>query len=892
MKHIKPTTLGLMKKPYRQHGRSHLVLGALGFFRLGEEHARFLPDSQQWQKLLPVLPFGQPLDEIMPKARSEVLLSGSAYAPGGKPVTELAVSLRLGALSKQLRVLGDRSWVNSLLPGYLVSDPLPFTEMPLSYERAYGGPGHSGNPRGRGYTGNRWSSLIGANQGVLPNVEYPRMPVESPARAYVPAGFGPLALDCSPRKEKLGSYGQQWLEQDAPGLAPDMDPLAMNRAPADQWLADGLAGGEAYCLEHLHPARPRIEGRLPRFQVRAFVQRVGGSALEEVAMRPDTVWFFPAQEIGVLIYHGQTGIEDPDAQDVGAVMIAYETPASPKTAQHYEQVFALRSDKASAGLHMYNESQLAPLPSEQAQAERQAEQEAEAAALQARLQAVTEEIQRDLCAKYDLPLPAAAPAPVPAPSGRPTARQIADGDFDLSETMAQAGARAEQARADSARTMAALQEKKAALLAESGEAAAGMPGIEAQKNAAFELASVPAYDLLPAELQPAALAEAVDALVANLKLPAPQDPQLIAALREKFGASLLQLPALRRKGRHAAMTAGAPAQPMAPEVAGWLGRQVQQWQDGGAHLAGRDLAGADLQGANFAGADLREVMLEGANLRGANFAGANLAGAVLTGAILDRADFSGADLQQANLCGTRADGAVFAGARLDGVHANRAMWRNCQLQQARLKGCVAQAIDLSGACLDDADLSGANLLNAAAPHSSWQRATLEKTVLLKASLQHADFSGATLLGCTLLDAGLAHSVWRAARLHKLVAGGKADWSHADLSAVRAEQCGWHGARFTGAILVDAQCLHSTFDDCDFSGAQLRGGLFSGSRFMNAKLCDVHAVGADFYQALGRKADFSGANLELASLVRMDLSGAVLTGARLAGARLDKIRSAA
>ncbi|MGB9989821.1 DUF2169 family type VI secretion system accessory protein [Massilia sp. SM-13] len=886
MKHIKPGTLGLLKKPYRHRGRHYLVVSALGFFRLGDGAPRFLPDSPQWQKLMGVLPHGQALDEILPKARGEVLLSGSAWAPQGRAVRELTVGLRLGTLSKQLRVLGDRNWLNSLLPGYQATDPLPFTEMPLSYERAYGGPKHGGNPLGCGYTGNPWSPLFGQNHGVLPNIEYPQTPVASPARAYLPASFGPVPPDWSPRKEKLGTFDQHWSEHDAPGFAADMDPLAFNRAPADQWLAEALVGGEAYRLDNLHPERPRIEGRLPCFRARAFVQRAGG-ALEEVPMTLDTVWFFPGQEIGLLTYHGQAVIGDAEAQDIGAVMVAYEAPQAPKPLAHYEQVFALRSNADTAGLHVYNEGQLTPSLGEDALAQRQAEQAAEAQARQDRQQAATEEIQRDLCARYALPLPEPAPRAAPAVRNRPTARQIAEGDFDLTDIVADAHARAEEVRTDGARRIAELQEQKAALESAYGPLQAAPPDIAAQKNTAFELASVPAYDLLPAALQPAALTPAVDALVAKLKLPAPQDPQLVSELRAKFSASLLLQPGLHRKGRHAAMTPAAPAAPLAPEAAAWLGQQVRQWHQGGAHLAGRDLAGIDLRGADFSGADLREVMLENADLSGASFAGADLAGAVLTGAVLDGADFSGARLRGANLCGSSAVAANFAGADMTQVRASRARWRGCGLQRVRLSGCLAQHIDLSGACLDGADLGSANLLQAQAPHSSWQRCVLDKSILLKANLAHADFRDARLERVTLLDAVLRHSRWGSARLHRIVGGGKADWSHADLRTVQADHCGWHGACFAGADLSDAQCLHCSFDECDFSDARLYRGLFAGSRFMNAKLCRANAAQADFYQAMGRKADFSGADLTQASLVQMDLGGAIFTGARL-----DKMRSVA
>jgi uncharacterized protein YjbI with pentapeptide repeats len=62
--------------------------------------------------------------------------------------------------------------------------------------------------------------------------------------------------------------------------------------------------------------------------------------------------------------------------------------------------------------------------------------------------------------------------------------------------------------------------------------------------------------------------------------------------------------------------------------------------------------------------------------------------------------------------------------------------------------------------------------------------------------------------------------------------------------------------------------------------------------MNAKLCRVDAGPADFFRALGRKADFSDANLRAANLVQVDLTGAKLDGACLDQVRLDPQRRVA
>ena len=142
MKIVKPMTLGLMHRPYRWQGRDRLLVATLSFFALGGRPDSLLRDNLQWRKVMAALPAGRPLDELMPKARGEVLLAGSAYAAHGLATTEMAVRLQVGAVDKRLRVLGDRQWMYGMLPWLRITEPSPFTRMPLTWARAYGGAGH------------------------------------------------------------------------------------------------------------------------------------------------------------------------------------------------------------------------------------------------------------------------------------------------------------------------------------------------------------------------------------------------------------------------------------------------------------------------------------------------------------------------------------------------------------------------------------------------------------------------------------------------------------------------------------------------------------------------------------------------------------------------------
>jgi hypothetical protein len=91
-----------------------------------------------------------------------------------RPVREAVLTLRVAALVSQLRVLGDRTWRRAgarLAP----SAPEFFTEMPLSYARAYGGQADQDggdvpwpdNPKGVGY----YLSEEQALGRPLPNVQ-------------------------------------------------------------------------------------------------------------------------------------------------------------------------------------------------------------------------------------------------------------------------------------------------------------------------------------------------------------------------------------------------------------------------------------------------------------------------------------------------------------------------------------------------------------------------------------------------------------------------------------------------------------------------------------------------------------------------------------------------
>lgn len=862
MKIIKPLTLGALTRSYLIGGERRFVVSALGFFSLAQPVQRFVFENLQWPIVLNALKeqgIAEPLDEVLLKPRAELLLTGHAHAPENEPVARMQVTLAAAGLEKTLDVIGERTW--RYAPWLRIDAPKPFASMPLGYANAFGGPHHPDNPTGLGYDRNRLAALIGENSGPMPNLEMPGRPVRRHWVRYVPAGFGPLAFGGRSRTRYAGRYGKQWLAHEAPGFASSASPELFLRAPADQWLDGYLQGGEPYRLTGMHPERPVIEGHLPRFMARAFLQRKGAPAIEPLALNFDTVWFFPELMLGVALYHGETTHVHPLAFDIEAVMVAYEHVERPRSLAHYAEVYARRTDLATAAAHLFNDSDLAAdydAATVSARTEASAARAAKAAARQAELQAARlAEFEATTGAK----LPAAAmrgakPEALPVPDSV----SVDESDFSLEATLA--GARrmiaAAQAQADTLRAEYPLP-----------AASAVEPDLAARREAAWARASEPAPDL--AASRPDATSSATRRASAD------------AGAGAASSANDARQAAQQRAARRARLDYTDPDGPLPPELARWLGRQVEQWHRAGVLLAGRDLAGVDLSGVDLSGADLREVQLENADLRHARLTGARLDRAVLSGAKLDGADFSRASLRDANLCRSTGAGIRFAGADLSLAWALDAQWPGADLSDATLERCLASGIGLAGASLARVAAANAVLMNASAPGSEWCGARLSATVLMRADLRGAVFAHATLTKTVLMDAKLAQAAFDGATLAHVVAGGaEVDWSGARFAGMRAEHCSWQQACLRGSDWRGAALTACDLGRSDLSHAELSDAIFSGCLFTAATLASANLTRANLFRAVCRAADFTGATLAGASLYQADTADACFEGADLRG----------
>lgn len=235
------------------------------------------------------------------KPATDVLLVGSGYAPGGRPAPHFAVSLTVGPLRKVVHVFGDRTWHSGAL-GAAASPPQPATEIPLRWERAYGGRVElegggfvvePRNPVGVGLRGKR--SAAEMNGTPLPNLENPREPITGLSSHPAPAGFGPIAPSWAPRATLCGTYDERWRRTRAPYFPADFDPRFFQCAPPDQIYPGRLQGGEP--VEILNGAPSGVQRfTLPTVRMKAELRvaserRAVALGVETLLLEPDQLRF-------------------------------------------------------------------------------------------------------------------------------------------------------------------------------------------------------------------------------------------------------------------------------------------------------------------------------------------------------------------------------------------------------------------------------------------------------------------------------------------------------------------------------------------------------------------------------------------------------------------------
>lgn len=245
-----------------KEGIHEWIVAVKGTFDIKGDGSCSLADEQLEPLLMPEY-IGAPgvsslrydADLIAPKTTTDVVINATAYAPNGRPSTSFLISARIDRIYKVIRVAGNGWWEKGRF-GLKRSAVQPITELPVVYERAYGGYDQTDpdpkkqrmdprNPVGCGVVA-RPSHREGQ---ALPNFVYPRGNLKKGG----PAGFGAIDSHWSPRRELNGTYDDAWMQKRRPLLPEDWDPRSLLCSPEDQRPDSHLYGGEPVELVNLTP---------------------------------------------------------------------------------------------------------------------------------------------------------------------------------------------------------------------------------------------------------------------------------------------------------------------------------------------------------------------------------------------------------------------------------------------------------------------------------------------------------------------------------------------------------------------------------------------------------------------------------------------------------------
>lgn len=834
MKIVKPVKVPVLTRVVELNRRPILHVTAILASPFSNPRG-LLDEFSFWKLAAEALGASGVVDEGAAKARGEVLVAGSCFAPNGVPTKATYVRVQIGGVDKRLAVLGDRVW-----RGDVPTDPRPFTAMPVDWAHAFGGEG-AANPYGKGI------AAVGG-EVPLPNVERYGALMRSPKERPNPVGLGPMDVTFQARRAMAGTFDKAWLEKHFPGVPPDCDPGFFNVAPKDQWIAGYFAGDEPFVVENMHPTEARLEGRLPGLRPAVHVTlrppgttASGGERFVKIPLQCDTVFLFPAVRMAATIFHGVLAITEDDADDVVHLVVGCELPDEPRPAEHYRRALEQRLERGNlanlsdADLMPPESSGVAPNPGPFDVGQwLRGENLVLKNARRGRERNFARERER-LAAEGIDPDSLEQPPPEPElpPEDAEALRRYLEEQKALLDRYMEAG---KEIRAK-AEAQARVEFREMGLdydaeMAAAARKAAGPPRFTAQ-------------GVIEEMTRAVADARAEGVPLDDLERQA-SDPAYRAMLERQEGA-VREMYRTMAHFQPAAYPMDADGSARVRVLVG-LARASQE------PLSRRDLTGADLSGLDLSGFDLSGSFLEGANLEGARLEGANLEGAVLA-----RANLTGASLVRANLTGANLGDARLEGARFD---------------DAALRGAILARSEMAGARFDRADLSGADWFEARPAGARFDGARIEKAAFLKLDLAGARFDGADVSGATFIECELAGASFAGAIMKK----------------TSFVTCKGRGASFRDAQLVEGVIAHgSDFSEADFRDATLTRTNLRGTALERARFDRTDMAWSDLSSCDAAGGSFERAILSQATMIRTRLAGASLRGANLMDALLSKAR---
>jgi len=863
MKIIKPLRMTVMPRPYRWRGGIYLSVSIAVLVRHDPDGVRLQAEHFLVHDVLPELDADEVMDLVMPKPHPEYLVSGHAYSAHQADRTKCMVSVRVGNKRKDGLVFGDRYWL-----GNRMSDPQPFESMPLTWANSFGGKTVPENPLG---TGLDETDVNGTAAIRLPNLESPTDRIQHRGQRVAPHNFGQIRPDWPSRLEKLGTCDEEWVNTVGTGFFDDLQFSAFNAAPDDQiWHdRDALGLGESFEFWNMHPEQHCWSGTLPSLHARCFIQRGGAEHLDEVPLRPTTVWFLPHRTSYILLFHGQTEIVEDDAVDIVGIMGALEHDGRERSLDHYQHVYARRTSTDTAALDAFRDGDLMPADILAPWLE---DLSLDKRPLMSKL---ADRLQRDTGA-YPL---GGFIGPVKPVTLEALAETVEHHQKTHDEMMDRLERERRQAFDEARREVEQTSfENKAAIL----DALAGL-------SAPLDKLQLPQKGPpdLDAIFQSVRTAQARHAMRAALS----SDPAQAAGVtpRQLYDYSKRGMKQLYLYSVHFQQGVARVGKHRALEIR----EQVLKKYRLSKKLSDMDLTGADLSGMDLSGADFSRTWLENADFTGANLSGAKfdetvlargtfvdcrLDGATFTRTNIGEATFRNASFGSATLtkliCEVRTvfDHCAFDTGVIEDCVIHHAELRDCAMKNMKLQTLTFEYLSLSDVAISDSYLDKVGFERSSIDGLHIEGSVINASSASETRVRHWNLSGSVLTKCIFSDdVALADSLWTDTHMHQTMFRA-IGFENVVFDACQLEQCDFSQGRFV---------------NCRFKKVAAPQSLF-----VRANLDMVDMSGCNWMQTNFQKASLVGANLSDCNFFRADMSETLLDAStRVEGAYVRRTRLA-
>ncbi len=806
MRLIKSQNMGFLQRTYGHGQTFYYVASPIVFFDL--ESNQILMENQQWLKVAQALP-GDALDHGLPKTCGEFLLAGHAY-PHEDDADVIYPTIKVGKKQKQLKVSGKRQWQKTILRSTCPTEPEIIAQpVSLDWNNAYGGEGYAANPLGTGYV----------KTTPPPCVEKEGYVAERPGKKTQAASFLPMQMTWPQRSKYQGKYKKDWFDKYFPAFSPSTDLKLFNCVSDDQHLKGYFNGDETYNLSQLHPKHREFEGRLPGIKARAFVNYQ--QTLTELPLNLDTVWFMPTVGIGALIFRGQIAVANTEALEITDVLLGYESlNDEPKSQQHYQQVFELRTNKDTALANVMNEAQLAPATSAQQQSEKQQK----VAQQRERKVGEIKDYQQKMLKRFPPSIVASGQLPQPelTPADDILEEDVKSGNVDLAPLLAHADAKTEQANKQSEERLAELTAK------------------------------------FPQQANTNSEQQELD--IAQVK----QNLQVV------HGQDSLEQQALLSQQLTITPTQQVT---MSAEASSELRKVVESTVAAGQSLSCKNLTGSDLSSMRFSNIDLSSAILSHANLQHCVFENCNLSATALVNANLNHAQFINCSVDSIQLSGAKGHKVSFNNCKLTNL-----LWRytkltnlelnnceltactllHCEFLHSKLTKCVAEKSTITQCSWLDSDFADCKFGQVIFSEcnlqmSRWQACQVERVVMQLCTMQltileqvvshkwvmstEVDLRCSTWLNCQFDSTSFRNITAIKTRVYNC------ELINCDLSLANFNISQFIHSKLLQCIAAETRLISSLFNTCNLYKSRFRSALLLQARLRECNLLDADLMWA-------------------------------------------------